>query len=182
MSEQPQTVPTGGSAAPDETRGFVPYRNSALTWILKDSLGGNSKTAMLATISPIGASFAESMNTLRYVERAKLIVNKVKINDGDSQDPYIQHLQGQVAAYKGKLNAALLKMRLREVEYQEHLRQRQKELEQLQAELSRLKLEHQQPGQKISNYSTDKNYEVLTAEHIVGLSNLLPFFLCNFHY
>jgi kinesin family protein 1 len=129
LSEQSQT---------DEK--FVPYRNSALTWILKDSLGGNSKTTMLATISPIDMSFAESMNTLRYVERAKLIVNKVVVNDDNSNDPYIKHLQAQVTAYKGKLNAALMKMKLREAEYHEHIRQRQKEFDKLQAELSRSQL------------------------------------------
>ena len=119
---------------------FVPYRNSSLTWILKDSLGGNSKTAILATISPIDASYSESMNTLRYVERAKLIVNKIVVNDDNSNDPYIKHLQSQVAAYKSKLAAALLKIKLRESEYQEHLRIRQKEFDDMQAELSRLRL------------------------------------------
>jgi hypothetical protein len=45
---------------------FIPYRNSTLTWLLKDSLGGNSKTSMLATISPSDANYGESMSTLRY--------------------------------------------------------------------------------------------------------------------
>ena len=60
---------------------FIPYRNSTLTWLLKDSLGGNSKTSMLATISPSDANYGESMSTLRYLERAKLIVNNVSINE-----------------------------------------------------------------------------------------------------
>ena len=101
---------------------FVPYRNSILTWILKDSLGGNSKTTMLATISPIDTSFAESLNTLRYVERAKLIVSKAVVNDDNSNDPYVKHLQQQVALYKGRLGEALAKMRDMEVEFQKQLR------------------------------------------------------------
>jgi hypothetical protein len=100
---------------------FIPYRNSILTWILKDSLGGNSKTTMLATISPIDNSYAESMNTLRYVERAKLIVSKAVVNDDSSNDPYIKHLQEQVSLYKGKLHTALLKIKQRESEYQSHI-------------------------------------------------------------
>ena len=110
----------------DADEKFVPYRNSILTWILKDSLGGNSKTTMLATISPIDTSFAESMNTLRYVERAKLIVSKAVVNDDNSNDPYVKHLQQQVALYKGKLSAALGRMRQREAEYQAHVEQLEK--------------------------------------------------------
>ena len=163
LSEQPQA--TAARAADDGSssssgRGFVPYRNSALTWILKDSLGGNSKTAMLATISPISASFAESMNTLRYVERAKLIVNKVVVNDDNSNDPYIRHLQRQVAGYKAKLTAALLKTRLREAEFQEHISQRQKELELLQAEVSRLQQRTRQEQEEQSSRSLGSVSEV----------------------
>lgn len=105
---------------------FVPYRNSTLTWVLKDSLGGNSKTTMLATISPIDSSYAESMNTLRYVERAKLIVSKAVVNDDNSNNPYVKHLQQQVALYKSKLSAALTKMRQRETEFQIHVQQLEK--------------------------------------------------------
>lgn len=100
---------------------FVPYRNSILTWVLKDSLGGNSKTTMLATISPIDASYAESMNTLRYVERAKLIANKAVVNDDNSNDPYVKHLQQQVALYKSKLSAALSKIRELEEKFEAHV-------------------------------------------------------------
>ena len=55
---------------------FVPYRDSVLTWLLKDSLGGNSKTAMIATISPAADNYEETLSTLRYADRAKKIVNK----------------------------------------------------------------------------------------------------------
>lgn len=46
---------------------FVPYRDSVLTWLLKDNLGGNSKTVMVATISPAEDNFEETLSTLRYV-------------------------------------------------------------------------------------------------------------------
>ena len=45
---------------------FVPYRDSVLTWLLKDSLGGNSKTIMIATISPADVNYGEILSTLRY--------------------------------------------------------------------------------------------------------------------
>ncbi|TMS12592.1 Kinesin-like protein KIF13B [Larimichthys crocea] len=52
---------------------FVPYRDSVLTWLLKDSLGGNSRTAMVATISPAADNYDETLSTLRYADRAKSI-------------------------------------------------------------------------------------------------------------
>ena len=58
----------------------IPYRDSALTWLLKESLGGNSKTVMIATVSPCTDHFSESMSTLRYAERAKRIINRAKMN------------------------------------------------------------------------------------------------------
>lgn len=57
----------------------VPYRDSVLTWLLKDSLGGNSKTAMIAAISP--ADYEETLSTLRYADQAKKIKNKAVVNE-----------------------------------------------------------------------------------------------------
>ena len=59
----------------------VPYRDSTLTWLLKDSLGGNSKTVMVATVSPASDNYEESLSTLRYADRAKKIVNHAVINE-----------------------------------------------------------------------------------------------------
>ncbi|KAF9242944.1 hypothetical protein BU15DRAFT_86709 [Melanogaster broomeanus] len=58
---------------------FIPYRDSVLTWLLKDSLGGNSKTAMIAAISP--ADYEETLSTLRYADQAKKIKNKAVVNE-----------------------------------------------------------------------------------------------------
>eukprot|EP00039_Didymoeca_costata_P005378 m.81148 g.81148 ORF g.81148 m.81148 type:complete len:1330 (+) comp12793_c0_seq1:169-4158(+) len=60
---------------------FVPYRDSVLTWLLKDNLGGNAKTVMIATLSPASDNFEETLSTLRYADRAKSIVNKATINE-----------------------------------------------------------------------------------------------------
>ena len=58
-----------------------PYRDSKLTYLLKDSLGGNSRTFMIATISPSEMNAEETLGTLRYAARARDIVNTVKINE-----------------------------------------------------------------------------------------------------
>ena len=59
----------------------MPYRDSTLTWLLKDSLGGNSKTVMVATVSPASDNYEETLSTLRYADRAKKIVNHAVINE-----------------------------------------------------------------------------------------------------
>jgi hypothetical protein len=72
-------VPGRSSPRPGSARGarpvleMVPYRDSVLTWILKDCLGGNSKTAMVACISPSASDFDETLSTLRYADQAKRI-------------------------------------------------------------------------------------------------------------
>ncbi|CAM9145597.1 unnamed protein product [Ectocarpus sp. 4 AP-2014] len=76
---------------------FIPYRNSMLTWLLKDSIGGNSKTVMLAAISPVAEAYQETMSTLRYVERAKDIVNSIAINDANA-NPLVGKLREEVRA------------------------------------------------------------------------------------
>ena len=81
---------------------FVPYRDSVLTWLLKDSLGGNSKTAMVATISPAADNYEETLSTLRYADRAKKIVNRAVVNE-DPNTKIIRELRDEVAALRARL-------------------------------------------------------------------------------
>jgi hypothetical protein len=82
---------------------FIPYRNSVLTYLLKDSLGGNSRTTMLATISPIQMNFNESLSTLKYLERCKMVVNSVGVNVKTAMEsPEYQKLLQQVDMYKSQ--------------------------------------------------------------------------------
>lgn len=67
-------------------KNFVPYRDSKITYILKDSIGGNSKTIMIATISENSNSIFETVSTLKFAERAKKIQNRVQINEETSGD------------------------------------------------------------------------------------------------
>lgn len=83
----------------------VPYRDSTLTWILKDNLGGNSKTVMLATISPSSMQYEETMSTLRYAERAKKIVNKAVVNETNNNE-LVAALQREISALKSQLASA----------------------------------------------------------------------------
>ncbi|KDO30097.1 hypothetical protein SPRG_05288 [Saprolegnia parasitica CBS 223.65] len=64
---------------------LVPYRNSKLTHLLKDSLGGNAKTIMIAALSPASVNYAETLSTLRYADRAKQIKNQAVVNEDPNQ-------------------------------------------------------------------------------------------------
>lgn len=68
------------SALVEGKGGHVPYRDSKLTRLLQDSLGGNTKTLMIAAISPADYNFDETLTTLRYASRAKSIKNKPRVN------------------------------------------------------------------------------------------------------
>ncbi|KAM9490560.1 kinesin-like protein KIF16B isoform 12-T15 [Salvelinus alpinus] len=81
---------------------FVPYRDSVLTWLLKDSLGGNSKTIMIATVSPADVNYGETLSTLRYANRAKNIINKPTINE-DCNVKLIRELRAEIARLKALL-------------------------------------------------------------------------------
>uniref|UniRef100_A0AAQ4R9K7 Kinesin family member 16Ba n=1 Tax=Gasterosteus aculeatus aculeatus TaxID=481459 RepID=A0AAQ4R9K7_GASAC len=78
---------------------FVPYRDSVLTWLLKDSLGGNSKTIMIATVSPADVNYGETLSTLRYANRAKNIINKPTINE-DGNVRLIRELRAEIVRLK----------------------------------------------------------------------------------
>ena len=74
---------------------YRPYRDSVLTWLLKDSLGGNSKTVILAAISPADVNYVETMSTLRYANRAKNIINKPTVNE-DPNVKLIRELRTEI--------------------------------------------------------------------------------------
>ncbi|KAK9367727.1 hypothetical protein V1509DRAFT_566360 [Lipomyces kononenkoae] len=80
----------------------VPYRDSALTWLLKDSLGGNSMTAMIATISPADLNYDETVSTLRYADSAKRIKNHAIVNE-DPNAKLIRELKEELALLRTKL-------------------------------------------------------------------------------
>ncbi|XP_066516930.1 kinesin-like protein KIF16B isoform X4 [Hoplias malabaricus] len=93
---------TGGNSQLKKKQVFVPYRDSVLTWLLKDSLGGNSKTIMIATISPADVNYGETLSTLRYANRAKNIINKPTINE-DANVRLIRELRAEIARLKALL-------------------------------------------------------------------------------
>lgn len=95
------------SALVDGKSTHIPYRNSKLTRLLQDSLGGNSKTVMCASISPADSNYVETISTLRYASRAKSIQNKTHIND-EPKDALLRHFQEEIAELKRQLEEGAL--------------------------------------------------------------------------
>ncbi|XP_058498552.1 kinesin-like protein KIF1B isoform X13 [Solea solea] len=83
---------------------FIPYRDSVLTWLLRENLGGNSRTAMVAALSPADINYDETLSTLRYADRAKNIKCNAVINE-DPNNKLVRDLKDEVARLKELLHA-----------------------------------------------------------------------------
>ncbi|XP_063981027.1 kinesin-like protein KIF3A [Diachasmimorpha longicaudata] len=90
------------SALVDGQSSHVPYRNSKLTRLLQDSLGGNSKTLMCANVSPADINYDETISTLRYANRAKNIKNRARINE-DPKDALLRQFQDEIEQLRKQL-------------------------------------------------------------------------------
>uniref|UniRef100_A0A0K2TUX2 Kinesin-like protein n=1 Tax=Lepeophtheirus salmonis TaxID=72036 RepID=A0A0K2TUX2_LEPSM len=90
------------SALVDGQSTYIPYRDSKLTRLLQDSLGGNAKTVMVANIGPADYNYDETLTTLRYANRAKNIKNKPTINE-DPKDALLREFQEEIARLKSRL-------------------------------------------------------------------------------
>ncbi|XP_035378233.1 kinesin-like protein KIF1B isoform X11 [Electrophorus electricus] len=83
---------------------FIPYRDSVLTWLLRENLGGNSRTAMVAALSPADINYDETLSTLRYADRAKQIKCNAVINE-DPNAKLVRELKDEVSRLKELLRA-----------------------------------------------------------------------------
>ncbi|XP_041811971.1 kinesin-like protein KIF17 [Chelmon rostratus] len=99
------------SALVDGRSKYIPYRDSKLTRLLQDSLGGNTRTLMIACLSPADNNYEESLSTLRYANRAKSIQNRPRINE-DPKDALLREYQEEIkklrALVSGQLGSANL--------------------------------------------------------------------------
>ncbi|KAK6471867.1 kinesin-like protein KIF3B [Huso huso] len=90
------------SALVDGKSTHIPYRDSKLTRLLQDSLGGNARTVMVANVGPASYNVEETLTTLRYANRAKNIKNKPKVNE-DPKDALLREFQEEIARLKAQL-------------------------------------------------------------------------------
>ncbi len=95
------------SALVDGKSHHIPYRDSKLTRLLQDSLGGNTKTIMIAAVSPADFNFDETLSTLRYASRAKFIKNKPRINE-DPKDALLKEYIEEINRLKSMLSGGVI--------------------------------------------------------------------------
>lgn len=93
------------SALVERNKSHIPYRDSKLTRLLQDSLGGNAKTIMVANIGPASYNLDESLTTLRYASNAKKIKNTPKINE-DPKDALLRRFQDEIKALQMALQTS----------------------------------------------------------------------------
>jgi len=93
------------SALVDGRSSHIPYRDSKLTRLLQDALGGNTRTLMIACLSPADNNYDETLGTLRYANRAKNIRNRPRINE-DPKDALIRQYLDEISRLKEMLRAA----------------------------------------------------------------------------
>lgn len=164
---------------------FVPYRDSVLTWLLRDNLGGNSRTVMVAAISPAADNYEETLSTLRYADRAKRIINHAVVNE-DPNARIIRELREEVEMLRGQLKFAStpegINERLKESEtlmkeisqtWEEKLRKTEKIHQERQQALEKMGISVQASGIKVE---TNKYYLVnLNADP--SLNELLVYYM-----
>lgn len=101
-TQQEQSINNSGRNSISAGSGFTPYRDSKLTRLLQDSLGGNSKTLMIANIGPASYNYDETINTLNYASRAKCIKNSPRLNE-DPKDALLRKLQKEIDELRTRL-------------------------------------------------------------------------------
>ena len=89
-----------GKSQTNGLKTHVPYRDSKLTRLLQDSLGGNSRTCVVACVSPVDTNFEETLNTLKYAQRARNIKNAVRVNRDPSAVAHVAHVAEQLVCKK----------------------------------------------------------------------------------
>eukprot|EP00759_Apiculatamorpha_spiralis_P006285 PhF_6_TR13670/c0_g1_i3/m.21967/K17914/KIF13; kinesin family member 13 len=131
----------------------IPYRESLLTWILADNFGGNSKTIMIATVSPAPSSWQETESTLRYASVARGVVNRIRVNEDPSaklirelqtqlrslQEEMVQIRSGTLSGSVGDAEGSIRHVRVQELE--EYIDMNHKAIEELQVREDSLRKE-----------------------------------------
>lgn len=114
-----------------------PYRESLLTWVLSDSLGGNSKTMMIVAISPYAGNVEDTLSTLRYGLKAKAIVCNARVNE-EKTAAVVNYLRQQMESLRRQLEAKTDADQAEQQQLEQELRQKEEEFNSLQEETKRL--------------------------------------------
>ncbi|XP_068451950.1 kinesin-like protein KIF17 isoform X2 [Clinocottus analis] len=172
------------SALVDGRSKHVPYRDSKLTRLLQDSLGGNTRTLMVACLSPADSNYEESLSTLRYANRAKSIQNRPRINE-DPKDALLREFREEIKALRalvsGRLGAAdlasLLAARLSEASAADPPRPQSCNTD---AEKEKIKEEYEVRLAKLqAEYNAEQESKAQLQEDIAALRSSCDATLCD---
>jgi hypothetical protein len=157
------------AALVSDKKGHVPYRDSKLTKLLANSLGGNSKTVMIANIGPSDYNYDESLSTLRFANRAKMIKNSPKINE-DPKDAMIRQYQEELERLKQELAGAVgggyelggnIKAKLLTGDSKEKLEEMEKKIEQEKNEILKALEKEKKMIEESKNTAEDEKLKLL---------------------
>lgn len=162
------------SALVDGKNKHIPYRDSKLTRLLQDSLGGNTKTLMIACVSPSEYNYDETLSTLRYANRAKNISNKPRINE-DPKDALVKEYQEEIMRLKQLLennntvnhiedNQNKVPLIMEMADQTERLEQEKSKLK-AEFETETIRLKHEHETQKMEKQLLQKDIEKLKAHY-----------------
>ncbi|XP_072436259.1 kinesin-like protein KIF28 [Chiloscyllium punctatum] len=136
----------------------VPYRNSTLTKLLQSALGGNSKTRMIATVSPADICYEETLSTLRYAERTKNIRNKAVINENPTE-----RLILELRAENAKLRSTITKIRNTGLRVEEEMKELRQSLAENERQMAEIQTSWEEQLEK-AQQEWEQKYKTLTQE------------------
>uniref|UniRef100_A0A0K0DKT0 Kinesin-like protein n=1 Tax=Angiostrongylus cantonensis TaxID=6313 RepID=A0A0K0DKT0_ANGCA len=155
------------SALVDVKSTHIPYRNSKLTRLLQDSLGGNSKTVMIANIGPASYNYEETLSTLRYANRAKNIQNVARINE-DPKDAQLRKYQREIEMLRKQLDAEMNNEN--ETTWEQRMREMEQNLERTREELANRNVEDDETKTLVQKMEAE--LKRARGEHAVLLAKL----------
>jgi len=141
----------------------IPYRDSVLTYLLKDSLGGNSRTAMIASVSPALSSLEETLSTLNYAKTAKTIVNKATVNE-EIEASTIRDLQREIELLKRNHTYSREHVLQEKQKYEE-------EIQRLKAQSEAEKVEWENELESLRSRKVREDFTIGQSPHLVNISN-----------
>lgn len=152
------------------TKSHIPFRNSVLTQLLQSALGGNSKTIMIAAISPADCNYEESLSTLRYADRAKQIKTTAKVNENDTAT-LIRQLREENEKYKKQMEKegqAASQEQLEE--YMSLLKENQRKMAEMEKSYEERLKEADDRANKIANSMVEIENKKKNLPHIYNLN------------
>ncbi|NXY19817.1 KIF14 protein, partial [Atrichornis clamosus] len=159
--------------SPNGKKTFIPYRESVLTWLLKESLGGNSQTTMIATVSPAASSMEETLSTLRYAKQACSIINIAKVNE-DVNVKLIRELRAEIEKLKAAQKSALNTDREKYRRYVQEITSLRVELHQQEKNMAEMQRAWKEKFEKAEKRKLEDIKELQKAGIAFKMDNRLP--------